>query len=40
MSKIWEESGNNNPHLERLQGLWSDQGLLNTGVSKTVHFMA
>jgi hypothetical protein len=33
---IWEHHGNNNPFQGRLQGLWSDQSLVNTGVSKTI----
>ena len=30
--------GNSNPFQGRLQGLWSDQSLVNTGVSKTVYY--
>lgn len=37
-SQIWEHHGNNNPFQGHLQGLWSDQGLVNTGVSKTVYY--
>ncbi len=35
-SRIWEHYGSNTQFYGRLQGLWSDQDLVNTEVSKTV----